>query len=106
MRYKISYNKKWNNEGTTYSQTLNVTLTRKEFTDLNHNITLAKLNAPSWNTDYKLYLNTFKKDINYTKLTQIKFFAQYFGIISINTNIVNDKRFKQDRNTIVKINII
>ena len=36
MRYKISYNKKWNNEGTTYSQTLNVTLTRKEFTDLNY----------------------------------------------------------------------
>lgn len=106
MHYKISYNKKWNNEGTTYSQTLNVTLTRKEFTELNHNITLAKLNAPSWNTDYKLYLNTFKKGINYTKLTQIKFFAQYFGIISINTNIVNDKRFKQDRNTIVKINII
>ena len=29
MRYKIPYNKKWNNEGTTYSQTLNVTLTRK-----------------------------------------------------------------------------
>lgn len=106
MRYKISYNKKWNNEGTTYSQTLNVTLTRKEFTDLNHNITLAKLNAPSWNTDYKLYLNTFKKGINYTKLTQIKFFAQYFGIIGINTNTINDKRFKQDRNTIVKINII
>ena len=106
MRYKISYDKKWNNEGTTYSQTLNVTLTRKEFTDLNHNITLAKLNAPSWNTYYKLYLDTFKKGINYTKLTQIKFFAQYFGIISINTNIVNDKRFKQDRNTIVKINII
>ena len=106
MRYKISYNKKWNNEGTSYSQTLNVTLTRKEFTDLNHNITLAKLNAPSWNTDYKLYLNTFKKGINYAKLTQIKFFAQYFGIISINTNIINDKRFKQDRNTIVKINII
>ena len=106
MCYKISYNKKWNNEGTTYSQTLNVTLTQKEFTDLNHNITLAKLNAPSWNTDYKLYLNTFKKGINYTKLTQIKFFAQYFGIISINTNIVNDKRFKQNRNTIVKINIL
>lgn len=106
MRYKISYNKKWNNEGTTYSQTLNVTLTRKEFTDLNHNITLAKLNAPSWNTDYKLYLDTFKKVINYTKLTQIKFFAQYFGITDIHTNIVNDKRFKQDRNTIVKINII
>lgn len=106
MRYKISYNKKWNNEGTSYSQTLNVTLTRKEFTDLNHNITLAKLNAPSWNTDYKLYLNTFKKGINYTKLTQIKFFVQYFGIITINTNIINDKRFKQDRNTIVKINII
>ena len=56
--------------------------------------------------DYKLYLDTFKKGINYTKLTQIKFFAQYFGIISINTNIVNDKRFKQNRNTIVKINII
>ena len=106
MRYKISYNKKWNNEGTTYSQTLNVTLTRKEFTDLNDYIALAKLNAPSWNTDYKLYLDTFKKGINYTKLTQIKFFAQYFGIISINTNIVNDKRFKQNRNTIVKINII
>lgn len=106
MRYKISYNKKWNNEGTTYSQTLNVTLTRKEFTDLNDYIAVAKLNTPSWNTDYKLYLNTFNEGINYTKLTQIKFFAQYFGIISINTNIVNDKRFKQDRNTIVKINII
>ena len=54
MRYKISYNKKWNNEGTTYSQTLNVTLTRKEFTDLNYYIAVAKLNAPSWNTDYRL----------------------------------------------------
>lgn len=106
MRYKISYNKKWDNEGTTYTQTLNVTLTRKEFTDLNYHIAIAKLNAPYWHTDYKLYLDTFKKGINYTKLTQIKFFAQYFGITDIHTNIINDKRFKQDRNTIVYINII
>ena len=32
--------------------------------------------------------------------------VQYFGITDIRTNIVNDKRFKQDRNTIVYINII
>ena len=45
MRYKISYNKKWNNEGTTYSQTLNVTLTRKEFTDKQNRNTIVKINS-------------------------------------------------------------
>lgn len=105
MRYKISYQKKWNEEGTTYNQTLNVKITRQEFRLLNYHIATTKLNAPSWNTNYKLYLDTFKVGINYTKLTQIKFFAEYFGIIDSH-NRTRNERFKQDRNTIVIINLI
>lgn len=99
MNYKISYQSKWNNEGTHYSQTINVKLNREEFRKLNYDIATAKLNAPSYH-DYKMYLDTFKRGINYTKLTQCKFFATHFNIIN------NDKRYKTDRNTIVIIDIV
>lgn len=99
MTYKISYQSKWNNEGTHYSQTINVRLSKEEFKLFNDNIILSKLNAPSYH-DYKLYLNTFKKGVNYTKLTQAMYFAEYFNIIN------NDKRYKTDRNTIVVLNIL
>ena len=104
MRYKISYIKKYDNEGTVYTQTLNVKMTRNEFKELNYKIATAKLNAPSWKTNYKLYLDTFKIGVNYTTLTQTRFFAEYYGIIDSYDRTRNE-RFKLDRNTIVIINI-
>ena len=99
MEYRLSYQSKWNDEGTHYNQTINAKLDREDFELLNECIACSKQNAPSYH-DYKLYLHTFKEGVNYTNLTQAKYFAEYFFIIN------NDMRYKTNRNTIVIINIV
>lgn len=97
MNYKVSYPSNFSSEGTHYSQTINMTLCRDEFRKLNYDIAVCKLN--NRHTMFGMYLDTFKKGVNYTKLTQCRFLVTHFGLIG-------DKRIKSDRNTIVKVTII
>lgn len=99
MKYKISYLQKFNEEGTSYNQTIKINLSREEFRGLNRFLAVKQLNMPSYAYE-KLYLDTLKRGINYPTLTTTKYFITYFH------NILDDKRFKTDRNTIIIINII
>lgn len=91
---KISYQKKWDKNGTTYDQMISVQMTRTDYLKMNE-IIACYLVCYERNHD-KIYLDTFHKGDNYTTLTQRDFFLHYWGL---KTN----KKIK-DRNTIIRIN--
>lgn len=98
MDYKISYNTVFALDGTVYRQTINASMGREEFRGLNRFIAVTKLDALP-GSGAKLYLDTFKKGTNHATLSQSSHFARHFGLLS-------DKRYKTDRNTIIRINIV
>lgn len=90
---KISYLPVWGSDGTKYDQTISVVMDRKDFLAMNEHIAIYLMNFPR-NHD-TIYIDTFHKGINLTKLSQRNFFLHYWKL--------QDNKRVLDRNTIIKI---
>lgn len=91
MEIKISYPRKWNEEGVFYRQYVKVALTSKELDDVNDHI---KSIIPAYRYEEKRH--KFHAGINFSNITPTILFAGFFKFLF-------DRRFKQDRNTIFDI---
>lgn len=98
MEYFIFYKHKRNSEGTLYNQTIRLILNREEFRNLNEYIAITRLNNPK---DYyiRTFVKTLQRGVNYTTLTSQE-------LIINKLNIINDKRYLHNRNTIFIVEII
>jgi hypothetical protein len=92
MEYKISYGTWSDKDGTIYRQRLNVEMTAKEFLSLNEAI------IRTHNSDHNkyFYLRNVGVGDNYTTITTADFIADYLG---------RTDRYKDDRNSVVKITL-
>lgn len=97
IAYKISYGKRFSEEGTCYRQMISAEMSN---TDLSYfNALVRKGKAESGNERFKLYAQELQEGDNFTHLTT----AEYFAYM---TNIINDKRFKGYKNTLIRIKLV
>ena len=99
MDYKISYPNEWNSLGSHYDQRVRITLTADELNTANETLRKRKEEEKESRTsNFYLFAHELRKGRNYTTITTAHFFADLFGY---NT----DKRYKNDRNTIIKVEL-
>ena len=102
MNYKISYQKHWGCDGTTYRQTIRLELTKNELANLNRRITKKKqAHAPMCLFHVMWWSNV-------TRLTEGKTFmkiSQFVLLVDL-LGLYNDKRLKLDRNTILILKVV
>lgn len=94
--YKISYGKRFDDEGTCYRQMINVKMTEQDLSYFNALVRKGK--NESGDRNFSMYAEELKKGDNYVHLTTARYFAYM-------AEIVGDKRYK-DKNTIIRVNII
>lgn len=102
MKYKISYQKDWACDGTTYRQAIRLEMTNDELKKLNERIAERKrehanmclFHVMAWN-----YVQPFTEGKTYMKISQ---FALLVDLLSLN----KDKRLKLDRNTILNLKVV
>ena len=94
--YKINYRKQFDNEnGTVYCQCINVEMRQAELTWFNNIVGRARMQQPNPMYNAK----ELHEGINYCNLTTSRLFAERFGMSE-------DKRYKTDRNTMIKIKVV
>lgn len=94
--YKINYRKQFDNEnGTVYRQCINVEIRQAELTWFNNIVSRARMQQPNPMYNAK----ELHEGVNYCNLTTSRLFAERFGMSE-------DKRYKTDRNTMIKIKVV
>lgn len=102
MKYKISYQKDWGCDGTTYRQTIRLELTKNELANLNERIAERKREHANMCLFHVMvwdYVQPFTEGKTYMRISQ---FALLVDLLSLN----KDKRLKLDRNTILNLKVV
>ena len=102
MKYKISYQKDWGCDGTTYRQTIRLELTKNELANLNRRIVKKKqAHAPMCLFHVMWWSNVTRltEGKTYMKISQFVLLVDLLGLYK-------DKRLKLDRNTILNLKVV
>ena len=102
MKYKISYQKDWNCDGTTYLQAIRLEVSKKELANLNRRISKKKqAHAPMCLFHVMWWSNVTRltEGKTYMKISQFVLLVDLLGLY-------NDKRLKLDRNTILNLKVV
>lgn len=100
----VNYQKDWNTDGTCFTQTVNIPVTKTELDEMNEKIRsiLSKIKRKKSITIEEFrtyaYLKECNEGKNYTSITTFRFIYDYFKLSEYN-------RVKTDRNTIVNFKI-
>jgi hypothetical protein len=97
VKYKISYKKRWGEDGTCYRQMINVRMTERDLDYFNGLVCQGKAHGGE---RFKMYAQELKVGLNYCTNTITEYFAYM-------TNILSDSRYKNlGINTIIKVTLL
>ena len=93
---KVSYDSRFNSEGTHYTQMVSVTLSDEQINVFN-NMVRNTLSSRDASHMAKTYLREINVEDNFTNLTTFEYFKRFF------TPLLENQRIKSDRNTLLRI---
>lgn len=102
MKYKISYQRDWNCDGTVYLQTIRLEVSKKELVNLNKRIAKKKQGHAPMCLFHVMWWS------NVTPITEGKTYmtiSQFVLLVDL-LKLYNDKRLKLDRNTILNLKVV